>query len=203
MIMDHVKFVNFQIKMEFDRLFSKLTLNMACFFFHLLVARQRILGCCNFVCDGRTTLGNIWSSRIFCNIKFVKDVFRELVSQSFFCCNVQFFSCKVWVFHVRQKSLKCEYECNRYCKQMIDNSLDTNKQESSQTLLTSSLAARTASIGDDDCLSSASPFVAWLGQLNMCSVSQMQFWVDWQRRENSDVFSNAIVTFNYTLIVYN
>jgi hypothetical protein len=33
MIMDHVKFVNFQIKMEFDRLFSKLTLNMACFFF--------------------------------------------------------------------------------------------------------------------------------------------------------------------------
>ena len=80
MIMDHVKFVNFQIKMEFDRLFSKLTLNMACFFFHLLVARQRILGCCNFVCDGWTTLGNIWSSRIFCNIKFVKEVFRELVS---------------------------------------------------------------------------------------------------------------------------
>ena len=80
MIMDHVKFVNFQIKMEFDRLFSKLTLNMACFFFHLLVARQRILGCCNFVCDGWTTLGNIWSSRIFCTIKLVKEVFRELVS---------------------------------------------------------------------------------------------------------------------------
>lgn len=80
MIMDHVKFVNFQIKMEFDRLLSKLTLNMACFFFHLLVARQRILGCCNFVCDGWTTLGNIWPSRMFCNIKFVKEVFGGLVS---------------------------------------------------------------------------------------------------------------------------
>ena len=51
--MDHVKFVNFQIKMKFDRLFSKLTLNMAYFFFHLLVARHCALGCCNFVHDGK------------------------------------------------------------------------------------------------------------------------------------------------------
>ena len=70
MIMDHVKFVNFMIKMEFDRLFSKLTLNMAYFFFHLLVARHRALGCCIYVRDGRTTLGKIWSSRMFCNNKF-------------------------------------------------------------------------------------------------------------------------------------
>ena len=72
--MDHVKFVNFEIKMEFDRLFSKLTLNMAYFFFHLLVARHCALGCCNFVRDGRTTYGKILSSRMFCNNKFINQM---------------------------------------------------------------------------------------------------------------------------------
>ena len=74
MIMDHVKFVNVQIKMKFDRLFSKLTLNMAYFFFHLLVARHRALGCCNVARDGQTTHGKIWSSRMFCNDKLINQM---------------------------------------------------------------------------------------------------------------------------------
>ena len=72
--MDHVKFVNCQIKMKFDRLLSKLTLNMAYFCFHLLVARHRAFGCCNVARDGQMTHGKIWSSRMFCNDKLINQM---------------------------------------------------------------------------------------------------------------------------------